>query len=462
VDAFEQNLRKTILDHRLETAEQRRRLYEAFAARLAQGAQRPDGSVDTAKLERWTASLKAAQAAIEADHIPLPDPADEPAPAAPAPAAASSADAAPATAATPPTRFGRLVDRIRHHWPILTTISTGLTTIAEFLKPLGEFTAPLLGLGVAATVAGLVARRIASVREFGDAAVAGGAFVAIAAAAMLAIRAFVPDAEARSEGVLAVIPGLQELQSSLLHVGARVDEIAADTRRTADATAQVAAEAGRTADTTAQVAAEAGRIAKAVEVAKREVSEDPAKELANLGINPIGWADAWIQSLKRGDTRILGLLDKAGFTADRDTLRRLGTKENAAMLARPEVRTALRGMADRVRGAYCAGDFVLDRGNAFEPNADVEATMGFVRTIGVEDFRFYCGDSRKLVEGLKKLQRDKWEAQCRQSIEPIAKQSVRGFTCDFDRRSQPKFANFTNIIQPEFGPEIAFLTPLAQ
>lgn len=426
-ESIEQSLRKSILDHRLDSAEQRRQLYDAFAKRLAQAAEKSDGSCDELKFRHWSTNFEAARAAIEADLIPLPD--------------------GPATSEERPARFGRLVDRVRRHWPMLTSVATGLTTIAEFLKPLGEFTGLLLGFGLAAASAGVVARRIRAVRDFGDAAVAGGIFVSLAAATMLAVRVFVPEAEARTDGALVAVPGLQQLQSSLLHVGTRVDEIAADSRRTAD--------------TTERVAADADRIARSVEVAKREISEDPAKELANLGISPMGWPAAWIQSVRRNDERILGLLDKAGFKPDRATLRSMGAKENAAMLAQADVRAILRTMPDRVRDAFCTPQFTVDTADPFEPNRDVEATFGFVRGIGVDEYGFYCGDFTKLITALKALQRETWVTQCRQSVETIARQTIPSFRCDFDRRTG-KGAAFAAAVRPEFGREIDYLTSLSR
>ncbi len=428
MDPIEQSLRKTISEHGMETAEQRRRLYDAFAVRLAQAATLPDGGRDETKYAHWSASLEAARAAIEAELIPLPE--------APPPAPEEVR-----------TSFGRLIDRVRNHWAVLTSVSGVLTTIAEFLKPLGEFTGLLLGLGLAATVAGTIARRVKALYDYGSTAVAGGVTVSLAAAAMLAVRAFVPDAEARTEGALVVVPGLQQLQSSLLHIGTRVDEIAADSRRTAD--------------TTERVAADTDQIARSVEVAKREVSEDPAKELANLGINPIGWPEAWIQSLKRDDRRILGLLDKAEFKPDRAILGALGTKENAPMLARADVRATLRAMPDRVRDAFCTPQFMVNAGNAFEPNPEVDSAVGFVRGIGVEEYRFYCGGLEKLIVALRALQREKWLMQCRQAVESGIQSLIPGFRCDFDRRNG-KGAAYTAAVRPEFGPELEYLASLSR
>lgn len=428
MDPIEERLRKTILDHRLETPEQRRRLYEAFAARLAEASLDPEGRRDDAKFRQWSAGLDAARAAIEADHIPLPD----------------FLPSAPEEAAT---LFGRVVERARRYWPTLTSISGALAAVAEFLKPLGEFTGVLLGLGVASALAGLVARRIRVVREFGEAVVASGVFVSLAAATMLSVRAFVPEAEARTEGALVVVPGVQQLQSSLLHIGARVDEIAADSRRTAD--------------TTERVAADTGRIARSVEVAKREVSEDPAKELANLGITPLGWSQAWIESSKRDDARILGLLDKAGFKPDRATLSKSGAKENASMLAQANVRAALRGMPDRVRETFCAPQFTVDPADPFEPSKEVEEALGFLRGVGIDEYRFYCGDVSRLLQALKTLRRDRWLAQCRMSVEAITRQMIPNYRCDFEGRNG-KAAPYVSGVQPEFDPEIAYLASLAR
>lgn len=73
MDPIERSLRKTIGEHGLETAEQRRRLYDAFAVRLAQAATLPDGGRDETRYAHWSASLEAARAAIEAELIPLPE-----------------------------------------------------------------------------------------------------------------------------------------------------------------------------------------------------------------------------------------------------------------------------------------------------------------------------------------------------------------------------------------------------
>lgn len=183
--------------------------------------------------------------------------------------------------------------------------------------------------------------------------------------------------------------------------------------------------------------------------------------MANLGINPIGWSEAWVQALKRDDRRILGLLDKAGFKPDRATLGALGTKENAPMLARPDVRATLRAMPDRVRDAFCTPQFTVNAGNAFEPNPEVDTAVGFVRGIGVEEYRFYCGDLGKLIAALRALQREKWLMQCRQAVESGIQSLIPGFRCDFERRNG-KGAAYTAAVRPEFGPELEYLASLSR
>ncbi len=448
MNPVEATLRKAIEDNGLTGSDQRRHLYDSFARRIEALTTGPDGTIDTGKRDAWKALMQSARAAIEADHLTLPD-----IDAVLAAAAVSKVEAGPKTEAAPerPGSIGWAVAYLRKHWPKVTAISGALTFLAEFLKPLGEYTGVLIGFGVATLIGSHFVRRIPALREWGEGGFATGLFVTIGAVTMLTVRLFVPAAEAKTNGALSAIPGVADLQRSLLHISEKVEKIATNTQRTAEATERTAADAARIATGTERVAAAAGG-------AKREISTDPGKELANLGISPPGYADAWIDALKRDDRRVYDLLTKAEFRPDTSVVLGLGHKENAAMLKRPNVRTALRTISTTVRDAICEPRFVVDGSNPYEMNRSVEAVVGYVQNLGVGEFRSYCKDPNLILEALRRLQRETWTSQCRKTLEQAIRRYEPNFRCDFGRISDRRYNELTDSIALSYTTEFDYLS----
>lgn len=168
---------------------------------------------------------------------------------------------------------------------------------------------------------------------------------------------------------------------------------------------------------------------------KQESSDDPQKELMNLGISLILYPDAWNVAINAGDIERLTLLERAGYFPARLAIVDMVTAstKNAGFLQSPEFVDLMWRHAPAMNEAIC-----YDLLNAKSYNATSLANV--IDNLGLDFLREVCGPFDINVTEL----REPWDAEIAQFCNGIAE--LNGIQCST--------ANIRQLYRDEkrFGP----------
>ena len=255
-----------------ESADLRNAAYQRLRNAIVKKAQRPDGTVDASALKRWMSEFEAACAGIEDDYsepdlsgLGSPD-------------TVNSGLAGLLGIAGAATAIGSGID----FFSVVLNDALGLSAMAVYM---------LAGIGCGA--ASLILSRLSSFASFSSVLRTGfQASVAIACVGAVALGLTFTSPEARERGLIAAFfPGAAEAQDTLL---GRLEKTALETVETTK------------------------RIEEKVSTLKKETSDDPCKELVNLGYACN--LDSIHRAVLEGNARVVGLYLDAGETIPAETI----------------------------------------------------------------------------------------------------------------------------------------------
>lgn len=283
-----------------------------------------------------------------------------------------------------------------------------LTAVADFLKFLGEYQVWVFaGSAVIFIALVLLSRSSPAVKLQTKEARAFSGLLAAGSSIWLVAQALVPNANAT--GVAgATIPGVANAQNEILLRLGRIEQLNQRQVESLD------------------------RIEKTLTNVKKETSDDPDKELVNLG--HINKRDAWDVAFRDADVRILNLLHEAKFFPRSNqysvilaTLQRDGQwRKSAAFLQ------ALRKYKMEIAENIC----VTPWNNLYQlAKADEH--------IGTVELKFYCPQMAKYLLEVKRQIDAEWEKICREYI--ASRSELRSVSCALDQISE--FGKAANLLE---------------
>jgi hypothetical protein len=336
-----------------------------------------------------------------------------------------------------------IVEFGKRHWKWVSGAGAIASFVSEFAKPLAEFTGLLAGGSAIGLVAALVMARKAKSettnRACVSAAVVCGVF-GLSSMTMLSVRAIFPDAQANG-AVAKIVPGMEGFQQQVLGLNKKLGQIATSSAETARNTEQIVATSAQTAQNTQQVAS-------VVETLKRETSEDPAKELANLGVTPLAYQDAFLQGLLRQDERLVALIEKTGFKPDISTYQALLSQPYANIFRQGGIKERLMSDREKFADAFCRPENADIKAYDYKNSEDAINRIIFVyNNIGFEFISKICGDFNNLISKASILQEKQWIADCKTQLEVIRAANHR-FTCEFKNRDASFYYSKVSAVIP--------------
>jgi len=271
--------------------------------------------------------------------------------------------------------IGWLIETIASFKLKFGALAAGVATISDFIKPIASVTGvAMVAAAIGVSTILLLRPKIKLHRELANNAMAFSAALFVFSAVWFSAQRFIPGAEA-SGAVTKVVPGAEALQTAMLGT---LSKIEGETRRTADSME---------------------KLVPATLESKREISQDPLKELANLGIaNP---HDGWARALWSGNTKVMTLLLASNSPPDRMTLyNRLTYNGNEGVVSNPEVLKILRSIKPNVQKAIC--------------DSSLTTVASLLRNIGREEYIYYCGNMTGIVQRYKNGNETYWRSYCTQ------------------------------------------------
>jgi hypothetical protein len=343
-----------------------------------------------------------------------------------------------------------IVEFAKRHWKWVSGAGAVASFVSEFAKPLAEFTGLLAGGSAVGLVAALVMARKAKSettnRACVSAAVVCGVF-GLSSMTMLSVRAIYPDAQANG-AVAKIVPGVEGLQQQVLGLDKKLGQIEQNTAETARNT-------GRIVETTTNTAQNTQQVAAVVETLKRETSDDPAKELANIGITPLNYRDAFIQGMIRNDSRLLGLIEKTGYQMSIDDYIAFLQPPYFQFIGRTEIRNRLFSHRETFSSAVC--DLNRISTLAFmhaESKLALDRIIIMIDNYGKDTIKELCSRYPDIVEQAKNIQIKQWIADCAMVIGNM-QQIERGFQCNFNRaNTRIAHTNVSAMLPVKFHEEI--------
>jgi hypothetical protein len=264
--------------------------------------------------------------------------------------------------------FGWFGDKLDEITPLALSLGGVISAATDILKPLAQFTQiAAVGSGAAALMLGVIARQGHGPRnKMASGGAALFAVICVGCVGFWGAQAFVTDGK-EIGAIAATVPGIEGFQNTLV--------------------------------------ATLGRIDRKLDGLKKETSNDPQKELANLGFT--SREAAWQAAFRDADTRLLNLVIDTGFRLEahpgfvsRPYL--LSLAKSGRSLSKKDFVIALRRLKPEIYPELCAStDYQA-----------IDLMTKAIERLGKEEYRFYCGRTQPFDNMLKSLGAF-WEGQCR-------------------------------------------------
>ena len=266
-------------------------------------------------------------------------------------------------------RVDRLLGWVADTWKDLTLLGLSLSgvigAVTDLLKPLAQFTQIMaIGSGAAALIFGIASRRFSSPGKSGSIAVFSGAVCAVCCG-FWGFQILVPSGKDKG-AISATVPGADLMQEKLFALFGRIES---NTRETKEGI---------------------GRLEQSTREIKKETSDDPAKELANLGITnkPNGLKDAF----RDGNGRIVSLLIQSGYKPSRLELR------DALLQIKPtpQLESEINPLIADIKALACSYvEFDRPRPNVMHAVVGAETAHKIMTAMGKNKWRALCSEQKQ-------------------------------------------------------------------
>lgn len=202
------------------------------------------------------------------------------------------------------------------------TLASAISSVADFLKPIGDFSTALLVVSAPLSLALIfAAKRPGRLQPYLRTGAIFFAIEAMCSATWLGLEQVIPKAQAKG-AIAAAIPALDDFQKSLLDKLAGLEALQRET------------------------VTSLGRIETSIGEVKKETSSDPRKELANLGVS---WNSQNLSSaLANRDVKIVELFLRGGMKVESHELVSLSTTPFSG-----EVANLLLRYSDNLQKLHC-------------------------------------------------------------------------------------------------------------
>lgn len=149
---------------------------------------------------------------------------------------------------------------------------------------------------------------------------------------------------------------------------------------------------------TRDISSDVKEIRKNTENVKKETSEDPRKELANLGITADSYEESWSNAVVKEDIGKIRLLEAAGFFPSRQQINLSITFYVTPERFTPEYKTVLKGNKDKVARVICRYLLEPESKLSLLSVNDTVSAANAIRNLGKEDVEFFCGSFQGAAE----------------------------------------------------------------